>query len=713
MTSVQSTIPTELPKLKSPSINPKVLVLLVLAIALIGGTAVMRFVQSEKERELLLWQNKLSLIADSRAADLEAWLDRHYRELGGVADNPSLQLYLTELLSEPGSSAAEDPAQAVFLRNLLSMTADRLGFTEPASKELKSIRADVRTPSGVGIAILDKEGKPIVSTSGLVASKPELAAKIDHALQNKVSLIDIFTSEEGKSRIGWVIPIYPIQSDASTSQPIGRLVAIKNVDNDLFKLLHHPGATEKTLEAVLLRKEGDNAAYLSPQEVKGSAMQLALTTPDLDAAFALQSPGLFAQKKDAQAHAILMTSRAIAKSPWVMMLHIKRDHAMGASEVRLRQIQFTLFFALCAMIGGIVGVWYYGTSKRTLLLSAQTKRMAKHVAAQEKLLRVVADNQLEPIVIADENNIVRFANTKAAKAFKLDIGAVYGKTLEALLGPSFAKGYEEANREALSRHGPFVRTWTMEESTGAKAVIRSEHIPLVHVPVDELNIPTPGVLMIDQDITEIVNEREHRERMLRQMVDMLVAMVDRRDPYAASHSVCVALVAKAVAEALGLDRLLVETAETAGNLMNIGKILVPSEVLTKRTALTDDEMRWIQQSLKHSIKLLEKIEFDGPVVETLRQSQERFDGTGPQRLKGEDILITARIIAVANSFVGMISLRAWREALTIDAAIKTLLANIDTQFDRRIVVALADYVENKQGKEAIQKLIPADRRPAK
>jgi HD-GYP domain-containing protein (c-di-GMP phosphodiesterase class II) len=189
---------------------------------------------------------------------------------------------------------------------------------------------------------------------------------------------------------------------------------------------------------------------------------------------------------------------------------------------------------------------------------------------------------------------------------------------------------------------------------------------------------------------------------------MLVTMVDRRDPYAACHSACVATVARAVAAGMGLGHERVETAEVAGKLMNIGKIVVPSEVLTKPAALTGDEIRKIHESIQSSIGLLEKIEFDGPVVDTLRQSQERYDGSGPLKMKGEDILITARIIAVANAFVAMISVRAYRQALGQDQALKILLGEIGTQFDRRVVVALADYVENKQGRDEIAKLIPAE-----
>ena len=115
-------------------------------------------------------------------------------------------------------------------------------------------------------------------------------------------------------------------------------------------------------------------------------------------------------------------------------------------------------------------------------------------------------------------------------------------------------------------------------------------------------------------------------------------------------------------------------------------------------------MQAIRDSLQKSVSLLHDIEFDGPVVETLKQAGERFDGTGPLRLKGEEILITARIIAVANSFIGMISPRSWRAAIGIEQATTLMLQNIDTHFDRRVVVALINFIENKQGREMLSEL---------
>jgi hypothetical protein len=98
-------------------------------------------------------------------------------------------------------------------------------------------------------------------------------------------------------------------------------------------------------------------------------------------------------------------------------------------------------------------------------------------------------------------------------------------------------------------------------------------------------------------------------------------------------------------------------------MMNVGKILVPSDVLTRTEALGEAELQQIRNSIQASAELLQGVEFDGPVVETLRQLQENWDGSGaPRGLAGEEILLPARIVSVANAFVAMISPRAWRPA---------------------------------------------------
>jgi HD-GYP domain-containing protein (c-di-GMP phosphodiesterase class II) len=224
-------------------------------------------------------------------------------------------------------------------------------------------------------------------------------------------------------------------------------------------------------------------------------------------------------------------------------------------------------------------------------------------------------------------------------------------------------------------------------------VVVTEHVPL---PAEDP--AQSGVLVVENDITEIVAERERRTRTLGQVVRTLVAAVDRRDPHAAQHSQRVAQIARALAQEMQLDAALADTAETAGNLMNIGKLLVPTDLLTRAGALTQPEITQIRESLKAGVELLAGIEFDGPVVDTLRQAQERWDGTGPLGLAGETILPTARIIAVANTLVALTSARAHRAGMKPDEAVAMIQADAGKAYDRRVVAALVNWLENRGGR---------------
>jgi HD-GYP domain-containing protein (c-di-GMP phosphodiesterase class II) len=207
------------------------------------------------------------------------------------------------------------------------------------------------------------------------------------------------------------------------------------------------------------------------------------------------------------------------------------------------------------------------------------------------------------------------------------------------------------------------------------------------------------VLFVEHDVSEAVTERERRGRIMSQLVRTLVGVVDRRDPFSAGHSARVGMLARAIASEMGLDEQQIETAEIAGSLLNLGKIFVPAELLTRSGELTESERQQVRQGMQASAQLLEGIEFDGPVVETLRQSQAHWDGSGaPAGLAGEDILVTARVVAVANAFVGMVSRRAHREALGIDRSIQTLMGEVGRAFDRGVVAALVNYLDNRGGR---------------
>jgi response regulator RpfG family c-di-GMP phosphodiesterase len=225
-------------------------------------------------------------------------------------------------------------------------------------------------------------------------------------------------------------------------------------------------------------------------------------------------------------------------------------------------------------------------------------------------------------------------------------------------------------------------------------ILRSSHLP---IPATALR--PAGALVLLDDLTEVSAERDRRERILRQLVQTLMAVVDRRDPFSANHSARVAEVSRAIAEEMQLSRIEADTADIAASLINLGKVLVPRELLTKTDDLTEEEREILRQSVQSSADLLERVEFDGPVVRTIREAQERWDGSGQKGISGDDIVQGARIVAVANAFVGMVSARAYRDPLSFDQASGILQEGVDSAFDRRPVSALVNVLDNRGGRD--------------
>ena len=212
-----------------------------------------------------------------------------------------------------------------------------------------------------------------------------------------------------------------------------------------------------------------------------------------------------------------------------------------------------------------------------------------------------------------------------------------------------------------------------------------------------------GVLMVEQDVTELFHERERSERTLEGLVTMLVTLLDSRVPYSSNHSARVALLSKAIAEEMAATAVETRTAEVTGKLINLGKLLVPREILIKNTRLSDEERDVVRKSLLDSVKILERVQFDIPVAQALGQIQERWDGTGyPNGLKGDDqIMLPARVVTLANGFVSLTSQRSFRPAMSPEEACDLLLREADTQYDRRAVAALINFLFNKGGIEQL------------
>jgi putative nucleotidyltransferase with HDIG domain len=192
---------------------------------------------------------------------------------------------------------------------------------------------------------------------------------------------------------------------------------------------------------------------------------------------------------------------------------------------------------------------------------------------------------------------------------------------------------------------------------------------------------------LERDLAWKKNEQHvtQLEKNLEDTVRAIATIVEMRDPYTAGHQVRVAALAAAIAGEMGLPAQEVHAIHLAGLLHDVGKIQVPAEILTKPGKISAIEYSLIQVHSQAGYDILKGIDFPWPLAQMVLQHHERMDGSGyPQGLQGEQILLGARILGVADVVEAMTSHRPYRSALGIDVALEEVTRLRATQFDARV-----------------------------
>ncbi|MBC8264007.1 MAG: PAS domain S-box protein [Anaerolineales bacterium] len=178
------------------------------------------------------------------------------------------------------------------------------------------------------------------------------------------------------------------------------------------------------------------------------------------------------------------------------------------------------------------------------------------------------------------------------------------------------------------------------------------------------------------------------QRALEGTINVLVSAIEIKDPYTAGHQRRVAELVCAIANEMSLPEDQIEGLRMAGLIHDLGKINVPAEILSKPSRLNDFEWGMIKAHPQVGYDILKTVEFPWPVAQTVLQHHERLDGSGyPQGLTGKDILMKARILAVADVVEAMASFRPYRPARGIDKALEEISQNRGILYDPEVVDA--------------------------
>lgn len=218
---------------------------------------------------------------------------------------------------------------------------------------------------------------------------------------------------------------------------------------------------------------------------------------------------------------------------------------------------------------------------------------------------------------------------------------------------------------------------------------------------EQLNVPVydnDGRLIaiegIARDVTERQKANEALKRAFNSVVSVLSDMLNLKDPYTQFHEKNVAKLALEIAERMGLDEFTIESIRVASMVHDIGKINIPTEILSKPGKLSDIEFEMIKKHPETAYEILRKVDLPWPVADIVYQHHERLDGSGyPRHLKSDEILLEAKIIIVADVIEAMSSHRPYRAALGFEAAIEEIKKNAGVLYDAKIVQICTSILE--------------------
>ncbi|HOQ41499.1 MAG TPA: PAS domain S-box protein [Smithellaceae bacterium] len=206
------------------------------------------------------------------------------------------------------------------------------------------------------------------------------------------------------------------------------------------------------------------------------------------------------------------------------------------------------------------------------------------------------------------------------------------------------------------------------------------------------------------DITERIKTETKLQQTLESLrkavgttIQVLVSAVEARDPYTAGHQSRVAHLACAIASEMGLAQDKIEGIRLAGSIHDIGKLSVPAEILTRPSKLTNIEFSMIKEHAQNGYEMLKHVESSWPLAEIVYQHHERINGSGyPRNLKGDEIIIEARIMAVADVVEAMASHRPYRPSLGLDAALEEIEKNRGILYEEAIAMACLKLFREKR-----------------
>jgi len=642
----------------------------------------------EREFEVNL-QKRLQLMASSQVQLTEALLENAVAQANRVINSELFKLYAAEV------HLVEDDVSRLVSGPLPGQDAGDEGLAQLSAQlpMMQSLLIEFTRITGyTGGRVVNRGGTVYIATDATTTPLrfDQMGFVNDVLKSQKVKFAPIQNTAVGLVLEAF-LPIFPPEASGLDPSPVAVLMLTKVVGERINEMQTN-SLLEKGERARLLQAVAEGYEEIVPW-LPGKLQRIATPLP-LDQAETL--PFAVRSSLVGGTRAYSLGLPIAGADMWIL---VEADYDVAREALRGQQKAMLSVAALLIISFAVTfgAVW-------ALLISNQERKSARHfeslaweIEKQRQLLDRINNTISEYIVLQDLQGHYLYVNPAFADAVGRDSKDMIGLDSEAVFGYDTARRLESSDQKVLASS----ETVTLNEQVYLQSKLH--HLQISKSALKDAEGRPSGVVSVIRDVTEIVEVQRRQEQATAKTVEALVRAIELTDPYLAGHSRLMRSLSIEVAKAMNASDVDIATVDTAANLSQVGKLFVDRELLFKAEALSAEEKFALEQHSEHAAKVLQDIDFGLPVFDAVYQMNETLNGKGyPNGLKGDEIALPARILAVVNSFCAMVGPRAYRAARSADETLEIIKAGEDA-YDQRVVTALEEVVQSAIGEKLLDK----------
>jgi HD-GYP domain-containing protein (c-di-GMP phosphodiesterase class II) len=637
-----------------------------------------KYVKDQEKYYVRNIERNFRLILEARAHDIDKWLSSNFNFLNKLSDNPAVSLYLMRMVDQEAFDDGMD-VEGQYLANLITTSEYHLGIHNSSNAAYQvGANADI-APKMEGIYFLDQDMHFIVGNLKDQKYKQMVKEIISRKSSDGEILVDIYENDQKDLFLGFAVPIYRVHADKKDENIIGYMLLVKEIEQ-IDQYLEHPGEVYKSVEHYIVRLKDNFIEYIKNDDSEKGIQRISFGAFDnLNLKKIILDPAFFGIVENLEGNKVLASGIQMKNAPWHIVRSVSRREALSEIDSKVRNTLIIFILIILATAFAFVAVWKYGATKRTMEANKKLKDLSKDLSEYIEFMHKLANDIPDEIFVLDQEGKIEFANKKFVRDYQKNYSDVVGKKLALIIGKDKAEIYEDLNKKALKKRDRVYKVHKFEEN-GVKRFVHSSHVPMAD----------HKMLVTLHDFSYFMAERERKDEVVEDLIEFLVTVIGLKKPKHAREAKYVKDIALMVADSMGISDSDRRSLKLASYLINIDQYFVHSnfEVKNKREKV---------------LKVLDKINFDVPVVKVLSQIDLRWDGNKGQKMSGDDILLAARILAVAYEFVTRVRLKEV-EPENVKEIADSMMRESGKIYDPKVMAQFLNIIHDKKEIKKIIKI---------